>query len=941
MQGRKSISATNLAVHQYLGCDLYIHNSYHCSPVAVQPSSNMQATEPSNAQFKKGLEWERLLISWLDKSNLLLKVPQKPLVAGSLLENIIADERKHFFIANLTFLPPHKDLNQRFSDEQSVPINFGYAKPDLLEVSKISDRVQWRVVDIKASKHVKQSHHVQLYFYDLCLQFILHQSPYLNTDMVGVWLPPADGMMSPSMNDIKAVRISLLKPTLDTLLFKQLPKVLQLPRDEVNWHYNALCQGCHYEAECRSRAVVQGEIGSMPNISLDDAKTLRDLLRISSPRVPHEAAQKILPDIEELHNLLKDRPSMARLTKASPGLVRRAKDILSIPKRPSMAQEYLESPVVEAARSQQTQVIQRLNYSCPSKEDIAVVISVITDPSDQASTGSYFGVTVHSKDDQITTPPDFLCLSSDFVTKLANLLRLIEGTSIKPPSCQFYVWSSSEHASLQSNLIKAAITSTASSDDIRLCIGALIHDTSVLQTAFQPLLLSGALLDFVTKGKRTKAQYQACLERLGLPTLGGIEVLRKRIVNEIQRFQKSVNPGIGERPRELGQLARIVVLKAEVERQLALPVPGYWDLPECASLLLKTSHSCPTDDQIYAAYKALQNENDFRKLLFSRNHVIYQVLTAFRSYITTEAGRSLLLNDAKVLSKEFVDICKEPHIRKLVYMQQFEVLAKLTDLWRSRIDGCPGSPVLQYCENVRRPDGVEYSFKVISGTIDNPTSDASDYALFDKLLVQDMSDIESHGICIPPEALFNDLAVSGLVFPLNKSTIHNWDKQDPRIQESLLVADVRSVRNSPDRRQPIVSLSVWGNGEIVLEKGKTYRLSPRFVDFNTRKVLSALWEIDLLWDFSGNVDGQKNAHHGIPFLQLIADRKSFRKFPMAEQYVKKERGIQALFEDLKTMGNNVAASLVLKSSQHQACQQILSNELSIIWGPPGNFPDRL
>jgi hypothetical protein len=38
---------------------------------------------------------------------------------------------------------------------------------------------------------------------------------------------------------------------------------------------------------------------------------------------------------------------------------------------------------------------------------------------------------------------------------------------------------------------------------------------------------------------------------------------------------------------------------------------------------------------------------------------------------------------------------------------------------------------------------------------------------------------------------------------------------------------------------------------------------------------------------------------------------------------------------LKSLGNDIAGSLVLKASQHKATQRILGNRLSVIWGPPG------
>ncbi|KAF8911535.1 hypothetical protein CPB84DRAFT_1722843 [Gymnopilus junonius] len=935
MKAKKSLTATNLAVYQHLSCDLYIHNIYNRRTGPGQDSNYSSPTELSKAQFKRGLDWETSLFSWLDQSNLLLQVPSIPLEADSLLENILADERSHFFIAGLTFWPPRQDLNKRFSDAMTDPLTFGLAKPDLLEITRVGSQIQWRVIDAKASKQVKASHYIQIYFYTLCLNYLLCRFPYQATDMAGVWLPQSEAFdtATPTINGIKTISISLLAPAFDVLLFKELPKVIALPYEEVKWHYNPLCHGCHYEPVCRARAQDKGEIGSMPNISIDDARALKDLLRISRvPALPK--SENRLPDIEQLHELFGHRAKVDLLANLSPMVVKRAKQILAIPKKVAMAQIAIRSPVVEAARTKDIQVIPRRNYTCPSKEDIAVIISIINDPSSPSKGGDYFSVTVHPGIVPIDLPP-FLCPASDFIAKLANLIRSIEAIPEvpSPNTCQFYVWSMGEHISLQSSIIQAALTSAASSDDVRLCVGALSQGASLLQTTFQPLLLSGALLSFLANGKRTKAEYKVCLERMGLSTEGHIEVLRKRIDNEVRRLQEeSVISGHEGCRRELGQLPCVVVLKKEIERQLALPIPGYWDLPECISLLASPVHFCPTDEQIFKAYK---NGEAFEDLLIRRNQTIFKVLNLFRVRAKSASGTSFLVNDAKVISTRFMDICKEAHIRKLFFMQQFEVLAKLTELWQSRIDGCPEAPVLQYCDVVQGARGLEYIFRLISGIVDVPASDR-DYPFFDKLLVQENTSDEDSSDSTPVEALFDDLGVSGLVFPLNRYTKGHWTKQDPRVQQELSVADVRNVYLSPDGQHTMIALRTWGTGQLVFKEGEIYRLSPRLVDFNTTKVLSSLFESDLLWDSENDVAGnEEDLHHGIPFLQLITNPNSLGKMPVARQYLRTENEIQKLFRDLRDLGNSTAGSLVLKPSQHKATQRILSNRLSVIWGPPG------
>jgi len=265
---------------------------------------------------------------------------------------------------------------------------------------------------------------------------------------------------------------------------------------------------------------------------------------------------------------------------------------------------------------------------------------------------------------------------------------------------------------------------------------------------------------------------------------------------------------------------------------------------------------------------------------------------------------------------------------------QFEVLAKLTELWQSRIDSCPESPTLEYCGLLQGQNGIEYTFRLLSGSVDVPSSD-KEYAFYDKLLVEDTGDTSEGGDNLPVEVLFDDLGVSGLLFPLNRYTKSYWEKQDSRMQQEILVADVRNVCMDRNRQHTMVSLRTWGR--LTLKEGSVYRLSPRLVDFNTTKVLSALFEIDLTWESEKEYYGDEGeeAHYGVPFLQLIIEPTSFGTISAAKQFAKTENDIQKLFRDLKNLGNETAGSLVLKASQHKATLRILSNRLSVIWGPPG------
>lgn len=317
-------------------------------------------------------------------------------------------------------------------------------------------------------------------------------------------------------------------------------------------------------------------------------------------------------------------------------------------------------------------MITRRNFTCPSREDIAIILSLVVDPSSPALTIEQFCITTHSAV-PLEIPSLLYGPGNELITRLAHLIRVILSAQANPPELgtQFYIWSPIEQATLQAYLVNSALTANADDFDIRLCIGALAQGASLLQTTFQPMLLSGALLNFLAKGRRTKAEHQACLRQMNLPTTGTAEELRKRVDGAIRTLQQEAESpnGSREKHKEFGQLPRIVVLKREVERLLALPIAGYWDLPECAKALLPDFpdlHS-PSDEDISVAYKNEGSDKLTKEQLLRRNRCIYAVLKDMRS---RTAAQQLLVNEAKILSANFMDLCREDNLRKLFFMQQ-------------------------------------------------------------------------------------------------------------------------------------------------------------------------------------------------------------------------------------------------------------------------------
>lgn len=226
-----------------------------------------------------------------------------------------------------------------------------------------------------------------------------------------------------------------------------------------------------------------------------------------------------------------------------------------------------------------------------------------------------------------------------------------------------------------------------------------------------------------------------------------------------------------------------------------------------------------------------------------------------------------------------------------------------------------------------------HSFSLISGALDMPTD--KDRSFFDYILAEDCDDTAAGNdfdqFSLPVEALFDDLGVSGFVFPLNRYTASKWNEQHPLVQKNILVADLRNI--DIQGHQTMVTLQTWGSFNMKLVKGHHYRLSPRLVDFNLTKVLSTLLELDL------RIGDDVAAGSKIPFFQLITNPRSliFDEGTSSESILRTENTIQSLFRELHDLGSTAAGTLLLKSSQRLAARRILSRRLTVIWGPPGEL----
>ena len=250
----------------------------------------------------------------------------------------------------------------------------------------------------------------------------------------------------------------------------------------------------------------------------------------------------------------------------------------------------------------------------------------------------------------------------------------------------------------------------------------------------------------------------------------------------------------------------------------------------------------------------------------------------------------------------------------------------MNTLWQYRIGGCVDAPRLEYTFTTHsKEEGYSHTFLLSSGYVDLPTD--KDRSYFGYILTEDVDT----GSGLPVEALFDDLAVFNLVFPLNKYLRHRWTSQPDIVQKRLFVADVQemNVRNF----KTYVVLKTFGDYGLRLKPKAIYRLSPRFVDFNITKILSTLLEMDLQ---TPTIPGYMLQH---PFLQLFSDPKGFAKVAIndarTEAYHETEKKIERGLRELANLDHECARLLLLKPSQNQCLMRLLKYRLAVIWGPPG------
>ena len=236
-----------------------------------------------------------------------------------------------------------------------------------------------------------------------------------------------------------------------------------------------------------------------------------------------------------------------------------------------------------------------------------------------------------------------------------NLARVISSIPPNAPT-QFYCFSQEEVLIINKIIIQESLSND--SEDIRICIGAIVEIPLALLTTIQPELLDNSL--YRSWNKAARLELQEHLNLLGLDTDGPNKTLQARLRNAMT----SDNPS-------LRRLPKIVSIHQAISELVALPGPGYTTLPECAKHLLGPC-SVPTDNELYTLASRDELDTLFLKLR-ARGMTMYRIIQSLRNRLRAYCGADLsplLINDAHTLSPAYVQLCQDPNLRKLIFMHE-------------------------------------------------------------------------------------------------------------------------------------------------------------------------------------------------------------------------------------------------------------------------------
>lgn len=888
---RFRVSATYIARRFHLSCDRFLFRA--CSKEeALNPAEALEKNAEKlvgamqEAYLEKGRQWERVLRRKIGKEHFLEEYHE--VMHSSNAETfkdlvrvfLTAPTETRVFAWGVVFEPDHNDFRTYLCDDPAFEV--GKIVIDFLELKRTGmQEVTLIILDAKASYRVKTYHVVQIAYYAIVLEFLLSQLPehYLEgyvvkiSDVGGVWLPggTGDGV-------VEYFQIHLVKPSLWSFLKKEMPQILGMQSrfEEQQWRFNEACQGCPYNTDCRREVSNDRLVSAIPYLSSADHGSLRRLAT-DYPHLAYLAAPanyfSLQPDV---HKLLRKTLQISPLR---------------------------TSPVLQALFENQPIGQRRRCHLIPASTSVLgnhswLGMSLLFNAEDQLVCWTlHFRVLFPLN----VAPRDFF--GTDLNSLGQALSHVLDVNVQHNAAVQLFVFSRQEYdlfvqhalCEIQSDSSQAAIWMKV--------ISLLVLDPKLLLLDATPDLLLGV----GGLASIPKDDVDGAISALGE---------RPNAVSS-RDLQQQLQSIVEERRKRFLRSPNVVVVHQLVRNTVCTSFAGYFGFDEACSLLGNPGNPKANGLSLESLFELYDKKrvDELKQGMKQRSSVLCDLV----SFVAQAVGDEKLAGYVPKLDAHVpTSVAHKELISKLIFLKQFESVVAQRKLREER-EMCTGNVIDLRLVGPGAKSGV-YIFQVTAGLellehhnadddediddTDSPSKQKKctffEWILFRSTTPEciieptaDTSFCDALWYCIP-------------TFRLGDSVRHQ--------RGDLYIVDIIDL--NVQQKQVILALS--GSNIAPPPDGVTaFSLRERYVDFNLAKTVAHLKQLEKHPSFS-------------VFEDLIRDPVTFGdQAPYPAVDVRLPRPCREHFKKFESHG------LSLARSQYAAFKHLLSNRLTLLWGPPG------
>ncbi|CAF1331951.1 unnamed protein product [Adineta steineri] len=848
-QSRRPLTVSTLAHYFGLQCDEYLRLS-----IKSTNESNKSDTLTNSLTKQRGITFE---------SNL------KSYYSASILSNI-QDEHQFLpylrsLISNPTELRIGYNIKFRWTYDNHLQSHY---KPDFLLIKHLptnENRIEITIADAKSSSRMRIEHCIQVALYAIDLRLWLERNKldehiFINT-FGEIWLPNDNDLIP---YEKKVFPMMKLQERLQHFLKYDLDKILTGSK----WIMLSRCSFCPFVSRCRERAI-HYEPESINNLSY---------LTPSTHSLIYSFFQTTLLSSIDL-NLIFEKPDPNKIY---------VDDKIKLQRILSINVDDRTSAVVKALQTHEPQLKQQTSLLIPkiNKDLILLFIFLIPNPS-QLHSVALFAYNIYDTSDQswFSSQPIIQSYPSPYqiVSIISQSLEELKEKFERP--CQIVLFDEQEKTVLFEQL-----TLASDSEYISQCLVLLSTSENAILLDYPPdILQSDRLFRSHPLSNVKKDEIEKELnERYGASG----DQNKKSTKTELAHQLKQLNDQEQEKTRQtLIGLPCLISLHTAIRQSFIVPTPGYFDLDDLKSSFKIALPSMNTTEILEAISKSV-----IADLVQQRLDVLAHLYLTIQNQLSKS---NLLQLDVFPLPNILPINSSHPHIRRLIFLRQYEMLYSLRSIQQTRFDTTE-SPVLIRIIDKKPIDKynnllecqIERGQEIISKNLTENVVNTSLFRTYPYLISKDNYSIRTF-----PDAVYMDSAIDGI-----------------RSRTKLDQCGLAHVEQNEESETIFLRVKLCN---FSFQINQQYYLSERYVDFNTKKAIQALEQATPLTT------------------QILDDPRQLKK-PEAIQ-----KSSQNLQQEIINMFSKIEPTIkpeglhMLNKAQQLACDKVKNNRITLIWGPPG------